>query len=138
MASPALVEQLYQALPDETKEFLNTAIAKVIEVKKRGGKVAAVIGSGPNLHEGVTTLIAALIHAGLIDGVTTSSAVISHEMGGTLDRVKRFDADILGDKCPENIRCRGNIYELTQLPEEEWARIRSELPLDEELISVCE
>ncbi len=138
MASPALVEQLYQALPDETKEFLNTAIEKVIEVKKRGGKVAAVIGSGPNLHEGVTTLIAALIHAGLIDGVTTSSAVISHEMGGTLDRVKRFDADILGDKCPENIRCRGNIYELTQLSEEEWARIRSELPLDEELVSVCE
>ena len=138
MASPALVEQLYQALPDETKEFLNTAIKKVIEVKKRGGKVAAVIGSGPNLHEGVTTLIAALIHAGLIDGVTTSSAVISHEMGGTLDRVKRFDADILGDKCPENIRCRGNIYELTQLSKEEWARIRSELPLDEDLISVCE
>lgn len=138
MASPALVEQLYQALPDETKDFLNTAIEKVIEVKKRGGKVAAVIGSGPNLHEGVTTLIASLIHAGLIDGVTTSSAVISHEMGGTLDRVKRFDADILGDKCPENIRCRGNIYELTQLSEEEWARIRSELPLDEDLVSVCE
>ncbi len=138
MASPALVEQLYQALPDETKEFLNTAIEKVIEVKKRGGKVAAVIGSGPNLHEGVTTLIAALIHAGLIDGVTTSSAVISHEMGGTLDRVKRFDADILGDKCPENIRCRGNIYELTQLSDDEWARIRSELPLDEDLVSICE
>ena len=138
MASPALVEQLYQALPDETKEFLNTAIEKVIEAKKRGGKVAAVIGSGPNLHEGVTTLIAALIHAGLIDGVTTSSAVISHEMGGTLDRVKRFDADILGDKCPENIRCRGNIYELTQLSDDEWARIRSELPLDEDLVSICE
>ena len=29
MASPALVEQLYQALPDETKEFLNTAIANM-------------------------------------------------------------------------------------------------------------
>ena len=138
MASPELVEQLYQALPDETKEFLTTAIEKVVEVKKRGGKVAAVIGSGPNLHEGVTTLIATLIHAGLIDGVTTSSAVISHEMGGTLDRVKRFDADVLGDKCPEEIRCRGNIYELTQLDEAEWARIRSEMPLDEELVEICE
>ena len=57
MASPELVEQLYQALPDETKEFLTTAIEKVVEVKKRGGKVAAVIGSGPNLHEGVTPLL---------------------------------------------------------------------------------
>ena len=138
MASPQLVEELYQALPDDTKEFLASAIKSVVETKKKGGKVAAVIGSGPNLHEGVTTLIATLIHAGLIDGVTTSSAVISHEMGGTLDKVKRFDADILGDKCPESIRCRGNIYELTQLSEEEWARIRSEMPLDEELISICE
>ena len=44
MASPALVEELYQALPQETKEFLATAIASVVDVKKHGGKVATVIG----------------------------------------------------------------------------------------------
>lgn len=139
MASPALVEELYQALPQETKEFLATAIASVVDVKKHGGKVATVIGSGPNLHEGVTTLIATLIHAGLVDGVTTSSAVISHEMGGTLDRVKRLDADQLGEEMvPSAVRPRGNIFEITELPEEEWARIRSEMPLDEKLVSACQ
>lgn len=138
MASQALVDELYNAFSDETKEFLDAAIERVVKAKKNGGKVVAVIGSGPNLHEGVTTLVAALIHAGLIDGVTTSSAVISHEMGGTLDRVKRFDADILGESVPQGIRPRGNIFELTQLTDDEWARIRSEMTLDEELISVCE
>ena len=139
MASPALVEELYQALPQETKEFLATAIASVVDVKKHGGKVATVIGSGPNLHEGVTTLIATLIHAGLVDGVTTSSAVISHEMGGTLDRVKRLDADQLGeDMVPSAVRPRGNIFEITELTEEEWARVRSEMPLDEKLVSACQ
>ena len=108
-------------------------------MKKHGGKVATVIGSGPNLHEGVTTLIATLIHAGLVDGVTTSSAVISHEMGGTLDRVKRLDADQLGEEMvPSAVRPRGNIFEITELPEEEWARIRSEMPLDEKLVSACQ
>lgn len=139
MASPALVEELYQALPQETKEFLATAIASVVDVKKHGGKVATVIGSGPNLHEGVTTLIATLIHAGLVDGVTTSSAVISHEMGGTLDRVKRLDADQLGEEMvPSAVRPRGNIFEITELTEEEWARVRAEMPLDEKLVSACQ
>ena len=36
-----------------------------------------VVGSGPNLHEGVTTLIAELIRVGVVDGVTTSSAVVA-------------------------------------------------------------
>ena len=58
--------------------------------------MVVVTGSGPNLHEGVTTLIAELIHKGIIDGVTTSSAVIAHEMAGTLDRVKRLDGRKLG------------------------------------------
>ena len=31
-----------------------------------------VTGSGPNIHEGVTTLIAELMHKGVIDGVITS------------------------------------------------------------------
>ncbi|MBK5102411.1 MAG: hypothetical protein JJE15_15730, partial [Desulfobacteraceae bacterium] len=55
------------------------------------GKVVAVVGSGPNIHEGVTTLVAELICKGIIDGVSTSSAVINHEMAGTLEKVKRFD-----------------------------------------------
>ena len=35
MASPALVDQLYKALPDETKEFLKIAIEKVIRSEER-------------------------------------------------------------------------------------------------------
>ncbi len=68
-----------------------------------GGKVAVVVGSGPNLHEGVTTLIAELIRLGVVDGVTTSSAVVAHEMAGTLDRVKRVDGSQLVSR---NRSCR--------------------------------
>ncbi len=68
----------------------------IVEAKKQGKKVIAVVGSGPNIHEGVTTLIAELIHKGIIDGVTTSSAVINHEMGGTLEKVKRVNGRRLG------------------------------------------
>jgi len=69
-----------------------------VEAKEKGQKVVAVIGSGPNLHEGITTLIAEMIHKGIIDGVTTSSAVINHEMGGTLEKVKRIKGIDLGIK----------------------------------------
>ena len=70
-----------------------------------------VTGSGPNLHEGVTTLIAELIRVGVVDGVTTSSAVIAHEMAGTLDRVKRVDGRALG--LPEADLPHGGHFELT-------------------------
>jgi hypothetical protein len=53
------------------------------------GRVVVVTGSGSNIHEGVTTQVAELIHKGLVDGVITSSAVIAHEMAGALDRVKK-------------------------------------------------
>ncbi|MBR4938189.1 MAG: hypothetical protein IKZ22_04895, partial [Kiritimatiellae bacterium] len=62
-----------------------------------------------------------------------------HEMGGTLDRVKRLDADQLGEEMvPSAVRPRGNIFEITELTEDEWARIRSEMPLDEKLVSACQ
>ena len=70
-----------------------------------------VTGSGPNIHEGVTTLIAELIRVGIVDAVSTSSAVISHEMAGSLDRVFRVDAKALGmdmEKMP-----RGDVFEFT-------------------------
>ena len=96
------IEHLYNKLPDPTKEHLDQAIGSIISTKKKNGKVVVATGSGPNLHEGVTTLIAELIHKGLVDGVTTSSAVVAHEMAGVLDEVKRvdgknlsFSADIL-------------------------------------------
>ena len=104
----------------------------MVETKKKNGKVAVVTGSGPNIHEGVTTLIAELIGKGIIDGVTTSSAVINHEMGGALDRVKMCDASQLGldrTKMP-----RGNVFEFTDLSEEETDILRKEMLLDEDLL----
>lgn len=87
-----LIFALLAELPKPTRERINHATDVIINAKKRGGKVVAAIGSGPNLHEGVTTLVAELMHKGIIDGATTSSAVISHEMAGTLDKVMRVNA----------------------------------------------
>ena len=80
------------SLPDTARENLRSASREIIEAKEKGGSVVVVTGSGPNIHEGVTTLIAELMHHGIIDGVLTSSAVVAHEMAGTLDRVKRVFA----------------------------------------------
>jgi len=90
------IEIMYKGLAPKTRSTLNRAVELMVAAKKRGGKIVAVMGSGPNIHEGVTTLVAELIHKGIIDGVSTSSAVISHEMAGTLEKVKRLDGKALG------------------------------------------
>jgi len=102
----ALIYERYQALPPKTRTRVDQAVKAIVETKERGGRVAAVVGSGPNIHEGVTTLIAELIHKKIIDGVSTSSAVIGHEMGGALERVKRIDGKAFGFD-PDRLPCDG-------------------------------
>ena len=84
-----ILEELSQQLSPLATERVERAVDRMVAAKERGGKIVVVTGSGPNIHEGVTTLIAELMHRGVVDGVSTSSAVVSHEMGGTLDKVKR-------------------------------------------------
>ena len=104
-----------------------------MEVKRRGGKVVVVTGSGPNIHEGVTTLVAELMSRGVVDGVTTSSAVIGHEMAGALDLVKVCRASELG--FDERFMPRGGAFEFTCLDGEQLDALRREMPLDEELLA---
>ena len=114
------------------REVVDVVIARITETKEIGGKVVVVTGSGPNLHEGVTTLIAELINKGLIDGVTTSSAVVAHEMAGTLDEVKRVDGRELGfqeEKLP-----RGNVFEITKMSKDLLNELNEEMLIDNDLI----
>ena len=128
-----LLEKFYENLDERSKAALDEAVAKVVEAKKKGGKVAVVTGSGPNLHEGVTTLISELMDKGIVDGVTTSSAVINHEMGGVLDKVKMCDASQFGfDK---KLMPRGNVFEFTQMTPELHSALKEEMLLDEELLA---
>ena len=128
-----LIQKFYGELDERSKETLDAAAEKVAAVKKRGGTVAVVTGSGPNLHAGVTTLIAELIEKGVVDGVTTSSAVVSHEMGGALDRVKMCGAAQLG--LDEKFMPRGNVFEFTDMTDEELAELSKEMILDRELLA---
>lgn len=122
-----------EALDERSRETLTSSIRKIIEVKKRGGKVMVVTGSGPNIHEGVTTMIAELVHKGIVDFVSTSSAVVSHEMGGALDRVWRVSASAL--EMDEKFMPRGDLFELTELTDEQIAALKKEMIIDEELIA---
>ncbi|NLX85219.1 MAG: hypothetical protein GXZ00_06340 [Synergistaceae bacterium] len=127
-----LLNDFYNGLDERSRNALDLAVSKVVETKKKSGKVVVVTGSGPNLHEGVTNLIAELMGKEMIDGVTTSSAVISHEMSGSLDRVKMCDASQFGldrSKMP-----RGNVFEFTDLSDEDLDILRKEMILDEELL----
>lgn len=128
-----LIEQFYNELDERSRESLDASIERVVEAKRRGGKVAVVTGSGPNIHEGVTTLIAELISKGIVDGVTTSSAVVSHEMGGTLDRVKMCPAAQFG--LPEDRMPRGYVFEFTDLTDGQLDELGKEMILDRTLLA---
>lgn len=120
------------SLDERSLAGVEQAVKKIIDTKKHGGKVMVVTGSGPNIHEGVTTLIAELIRVGIVDAVSTSSAVIAHEMAGALDRVFRVDARALGmdmQKMP-----RGDVFEFTCMKENELEALKKEMPLDEDLL----
>src|ERR1041384_458596 len=112
------------------------AVDKIVAAKNRGGKVVVVTGSGPNIHEGVTTLLAELMRVGLVDGVTTSSAVVAHEMGGTLDKVKRCAGASVG--VTRDLLPLGGEFELTLLNKETLREIQQTLPLDEQLLARLE
>ncbi|MFH1058170.1 MAG: hypothetical protein V1797_05745 [Pseudomonadota bacterium] len=96
VVSQAALKRLEAGLPEAARVDLKAAAKLWIRTKERGGRVVVATGSGPNLHEGVTTLIAALVQAGLVDGVLTSAAVVGHELSGALELVKRVEGRRLG------------------------------------------
>ncbi len=125
------IKAMYDNLPSKTKGRVKRASETIVKAKKKGGKVIAVVGSGPNLHEGVTTLLAELIYKGIIDGISTSSAVINHEMAGTLEKVKRFDGAAFGfehNKLPSD-----GFFEASILPPERLEEYRREIWIDMDL-----
>ena len=133
MINEQLLNSFYSNLDSRSRRSLDDAVEKIVEARKKGGKIVVATGSGPNIHEGVTTLIAELMDKGIIHGVTTSSAVVGHEMGGALDLVKMCKASALGFE--ERFMPRGNVFEFTQMPEEQMADLRKEMVLDDDLLA---
>lgn len=127
-----VLNALEQRLDKTMRQRIETTVDRVVAAKERGGKVVVVTGSGPNVHEGVTTLLAELMRAGIVDGVSTSSAVVSHEMGGTLDKVKRCAGIPLG--IAEFHLPRGGEFELTLMADEAVDEIARYMPIDRALI----
>jgi len=126
-----VIKNMFINLPSRAKTRLKRATELIVKAKKKGGKVVAVVGSGPNLHEGVTTLLAELMHKGIIDGVSTSSAVINHEMAGTLEKVKRFDGVSFGferEKLPSD-----SFFEVSILSKARLEEFQREMPIDMDL-----
>lgn len=123
-----LLLSLLAQLPKITRKRIDNSVDAIVNAKKRGKKVIASIGSGPNLHEGVTTLVAELMHKGIIDGATTSSAVISHEIAGTLDKVKRVSAKelLLEDEKMNFFKA----FEATILTPSQIVTLRKEMDFD--------
>jgi hypothetical protein len=122
------VQKMYDGLSPEVRKRVEEAAGRVAAAKERGGSVVAVLGSGPNLHEGVTCLVAELIHKGIIDGVSTSSAVINHEMAGTLEKVKRIKGVSAGFE-PERLPSDG-MMEVSIVSQRRLAAFAREMVLD--------
>ena len=128
-----LINELYNSLNQQNKEWVDQSIEEIVQTKEKGGNIVVVTGSGPNIHEGVTTLIAELIHKGIVDAVTTSSAVVAHEMAGSLEKVHRVDGRKLG--IPQEKLPLDNLVEASILPEEDARMIREEFDYDEDYIA---
>ncbi|MFW6139246.1 MAG: hypothetical protein ACOC7U_08740 [Spirochaetota bacterium] len=126
------IEKLHQCLSETTRERIDQAAAEMVKCKNKGQKIVAVTGSGPNIHEGVTTLLAELIHKKIIDGVLTSSAVVAHEMAGSLDKVKRVRGENLG--VSEDILPKGGLYEVSIINNETLNKIKKEMAVDDALM----
>ena len=124
--------ELKAGLRPELRDQLEKAVRTVVGTLERGGKIVVVTGSGPNLHEGVTTLIAELISKGMVSGVTTSSAVVAHEMGGVLDRVKRVDGKNAG--FPAERLPNGEHFELSLRDELYVRSLERDICIDWDLI----
>ena len=125
----ATVARFRESMPASAQCHLEKAISSIVEAKQRGGRVVVVTGSGPNLHEGVTTQIAELIHHDLVDGVITSSAVIAHEMAGTLDRVKRVNVSHgVNSALSTAALPRGGTFEITWLSPTRRTEMEKEFP----------
>jgi len=82
--SPSLIRRLHGSLPSTTQNHVAQAISKIVAAKERGGRVVVVTGSGPNIHEGITTQIAELIRKGLVDA-QPGAKVVCVLSGGNLD-----------------------------------------------------
>ena len=127
------IEELYTSVDDLTKQRIDQLVANIVHAKKQDGRVVIVTGSGPNIHEGVTTLIAELIEKDIVNGVITSSAVIAHEMAGSLDKVKRVKGEMLSAIQPEFLP-RGDIFEVTLTNKTVLHELQEEMLIDTELI----
>jgi hypothetical protein len=128
----AFVEELYRGLETPVRGAVDQTVEAIVTARRQGGKVVVVTGSGPNIHEGVTTLIAELISKGIVGGVSTSAAVVAHEMAGSLDRVRRVDGTQLG--LDSAILPKGGLFEITLLNEMEREALQREMPLDADLM----
>ncbi len=126
------VEALEAQLDATALDRVEQAVNQIVSAKERGGKVAVVTGSGPNIHEGVTTLLAELMRVGVVDGITTSSATISHEMAGSLDKIKRCMGEQVG-VAPFYLP-RGGEFQLTEMDDETLGKIAEHMPVDFDLI----
>ena len=129
-----LLNKYCQELEQTSRGNLDKAIDKIVEVKKKNGKIMIVTGSGPNIHEGVTVLISELMDKDIINSVSKSSAVIAHEMAGSLDKVKRIEGSRLGFEPDNSFLPRGDIFEFTEMEESALENLKKELVLDEELL----
>ncbi len=132
------IEKMYTELNSSAKGYIDKAIEKIVAAKIINKKVMVVTGSGPNIHEGVTTLIAELMSKGIVDSVTTSSAVIAHEMAGSLDKVKRMPWNAFDLQFEQNEIPRGELFEVTDLQPSEIDQLKNEMILDDEIFLTAE
>lgn len=122
------IKDYEKKLSAETMTFIDQVVDIIVSHKEDGKKIMVITGSGPNIHEGVTTFIAELMHKKIVDGVSTSSAVIAHELAGSLDRVHRVNGLDVGE--PEKILPKGNIFEFTHLSSQDIDRLQEDFLMD--------
>ena len=131
IVSQTALNELAASLSPSVADDVKQAVKKWVTAKEQGEKVVVITGSGPNLHEGVTTQLANMVAIGLVDGIITSSAVVGHELAGALERVRRVSGAELG-YVAEHLPSDGRL-EVALLSQEKWNKLAQDTLLDFDL-----
>jgi len=126
------VQALYDGLKEATQSAVEKTVVAVPEARRSDGRTMVVTGSGADIYEGVTTLISELIRKNIIHGLSTNSAVVAHEMEGSLEKVRRVRGVVLGlNSAP---LARAEAFQINILDDDNLADLKSEMALDMDLI----
>ena len=122
------IESAYEKFSPALRSKMDCVVDAIVTAKREGHTVVACIGGADNVYRGVTTLIAELMHRGIVDGVCTTAAVVGHELAGVLEKVKRINGTKEGIR--SSLLHEGEYFDVALLSPDILEQFQQEIDVD--------